>query len=581
MDNFVENLYSHAMPSSRSGLFFNTYSYPTKISPESIAVYIACHTEPGDTIMDAFAGSGSTGIAALMCEHPTQQMKTIAQRLGVSPKWGARNAVLYDISSYGSFAANVMANAPDAHLFEKRAHELIGTARQKLANIYSVVDDRGETGSVRHVIWSYLSICPECGSEISYYDTFVTYNPLSMNKEGVCPCCNKRISYHECRQSMEVVFDSLLNKSVERRKRVPARIYGTTNGRKWSREANSADCEWCNSYEQSPFFDAFPAKEIHWGELHRSGYHRGISHLHHFYTKRNYNVFALLWSLTESYEPAIRDALKLLLLSYNSTHSTLMTRVVAKKNSKDFVLTGAQSGVLYISNLPVEKNIFIGIERKIFSFVDAFAYLNTCSGSITVKNKSSVKLDEEDQSIDYAFIDPPFGDFIPYSEVNQINELWLPDLTDKTEEAIISPSQGKTVDSYGKLLGCVMSELSRVLKKQSYLTVVFHSSKAAVWNAFRKSLEESGMSVIATSILGKSQGSFKQVVSSSAVQNDALILMGFTDAALNESESMVDVSVDERTAYTLYANRCISSGSPVLMDAKEAYAHYRNRVKDE
>lgn len=35
-----------------------------------------------------------------------------------------------------------------------------------------------------------------------------------------------------------------------------------------------------------------------------------------------------------------------------------MTRVVAKRNAKDFVLTGAQSGVLYISKLPVEKIFF-------------------------------------------------------------------------------------------------------------------------------------------------------------------------------------------------------------------------------
>jgi hypothetical protein len=51
----------------------------------------------------------------------------------------------------------------------------------------------------------------------------------------------------------------------------------------------------------------------------------------------------------------VRDALKLLILSYNATHSTLMTRIVVKRGQPDFVLTGAQSGVLYVSGLPVEK----------------------------------------------------------------------------------------------------------------------------------------------------------------------------------------------------------------------------------
>ncbi|MBQ9143971.1 MAG: hypothetical protein IJX60_03380, partial [Paludibacteraceae bacterium] len=53
----LELLFSKPLPSTRSGAFYNTFPYPTKISPESIAVYIACLTCPGDTILDSFAGS--------------------------------------------------------------------------------------------------------------------------------------------------------------------------------------------------------------------------------------------------------------------------------------------------------------------------------------------------------------------------------------------------------------------------------------------------------------------------------------------------------------------------------------------
>ena len=74
-----EQLFSQPLPSSRSGAFYNTFPYPTKISPESIAVYIACGTQPNETVLDSFAGSGSTGIAALLCEHPTNQMLEIAK----------------------------------------------------------------------------------------------------------------------------------------------------------------------------------------------------------------------------------------------------------------------------------------------------------------------------------------------------------------------------------------------------------------------------------------------------------------------------------------------------------------------
>ena len=88
----VKKLFAKPLPSTRSGAFYNTFPYPTKISPETIAVYIAASTEPEDTVLDTFSGSGSTGIAALLCEFPTEKMIQLAKEFDVKPKWGRRNA---------------------------------------------------------------------------------------------------------------------------------------------------------------------------------------------------------------------------------------------------------------------------------------------------------------------------------------------------------------------------------------------------------------------------------------------------------------------------------------------------------
>ena len=95
-----------------------------------------------------------------------------------------------------------------------------------------------------------------------------------------------------------------------------------------------------------------------------------------------------LWSKISSCNKEVQDALKIFLLSYNSSHSTLMTRVVAKSNSKDFVLTGAQPGVLYISSLPVEKNIHIGLERKLKTFTEALSLLDQSKSKAFFFNSS-------------------------------------------------------------------------------------------------------------------------------------------------------------------------------------------------
>ena len=69
----ITKLYQTPLPSTRTGPLYNAFSYPTKISPEAIAVYIATHTEPGATVLDAFAGSGTTGLATLLCDRPTNE----------------------------------------------------------------------------------------------------------------------------------------------------------------------------------------------------------------------------------------------------------------------------------------------------------------------------------------------------------------------------------------------------------------------------------------------------------------------------------------------------------------------------
>jgi len=144
------------------------------------------------------------------------------------------------------------------------------------------------------------------------------------------------------------------------------------------------------------------------------------------------------------------------------------------------VLTGAQSGVLYISSLPVEKNIFKGLRRKIRIISKAFALVCESKSKVDVRQASSTKITLPDESVDYVFTDPPFGDYIPYAEVNQINEIWLGRTTDRVNEIIVSHGQDKSVAQYGMLMKLVLSEIARTLKKSGKTTIVFHSAKAEV-----------------------------------------------------------------------------------------------------
>ena len=580
----IEKLFSKPLPSTRGGAFYNSFPYPTKISPEAIAVYIASATNPADTVLDAFAGSGSTGIAALLAEHPTKKMIEAASELGVDPEWGKRNAILYEIGTYAAFATKTITNRLGAKEYANAVDDFIRRAEKLVSGLYAAKSPEGKDGFIRYTIWTEVLICPECQAEIDYFQNGTSRNPATFYDKIECPHCHKTTPVEEMSFATEEYYDKLLAKTILRKKRKIAWIYGISGKENWDRAPTEDDSALLQRIE-----DEFPSndspRKIEWGDLHRAGYHFGVTHLHHFYTSRNYQVMSALWRLTERYPEREADALKLLLLSYNGAHCTLMTRIVAKHGSRDFVLTGAQSGVLYISKLPVEKNILLGLRRKAKPFKEAYEMLENCHGTVEVRNISSESMSELNNSIDFVFTDPPFGDFIPYAEVNQINELWLPVVTKRSEEIIISAAQNKGVDTYRDMLAKVFREIARVTKDDHPIAIVFHAAKAAVWGAFSEAIQSSGLEIQQTSFLDKTQASFKQVVSKSSVQGDPMFLLrkaGLEKTGTSTEEQILQMIIVEnpheselecRHCHSLYIGKCMENGIAVTLDAAEFYAY--------
>lgn len=584
----VLSLYDTPLTATRSGALFNAFSYPTKISPESIALFIATHTKPGETVLDPFAGSGTTGIAAKLCDQPTDAMIERAASLGVTPAWGPRHVVLYDVGVLGSFIARVMCTPPDPEKFRRAATALVEAAEQSHGWLYETTDPEGHAGTIRHVIWSEVLVCPRCGAETSYCEASVRRGPLRLAPEYECPSCGTTVDTRACERATETVLDEVLGTMTKRRVRVPAIVHGTTRGRNWQRPAESADLVVPDKASHEPLPAGTPVTEVCWGDLYRSGYHTGITHLHHFYTSRNYLALATLWEGVNAFDPSLQDALRLLILSFNASHSTLMTRVVVKTGQSDFVLTGAQSGVLYVSGLPVEKNVFKGVRRKVGVIAGAFALVHGSRSTVDVVNASSTGIRLSDNSVDYVFTDPPFGDYIPYAEINQINESWLGSLTEQSEEIIISSAQGKDVDIYGDMMAEVFGELARVLHTRGLATVVFHSAKASVWRALTEAYGRARFAPISVSVLEKTQTSFKQTVSDVVVRGDPLILLAKAEGPVDRQPSVQVADIigsvlaearaggraaeqERERLFSRFVARCLVAGVPMTIGTGEFY----------
>lgn len=537
------SLYSRPLPAKRTGSLYGAFPYPTKISAEAIALYIATHTSPGDTVFDGFAGSGTTGLAALLCENPPDQLCKEAGKLRLPVKWGARNAVLYEIGKLGAFIGQTLTNPPDPVIFLKAARRMLCDAESLYGWAYRALDPDGNGGVIRYAVWSDKLLCPVCCCINTLWDGCVSMEPARINSVYTCPNCSREFPLDETSRVMERRHDEVTGRNIVQRLRQIVRIYGITGNRTWSRPPTNQDFTLLKQIADEPLPNSLPNVVIPWGDLYRRGYHKGITHLHHFYTRRNLAVFARLWERTDEYGEAVRDALRFWLLSYNASHATIMTRVVAKSNQKDLVVTSAQPGVLYVSGLPVEKNLFAGLRRKLTTISRAFAAVHGRKGRVDVFQDSCCRIDLPDNSIDYVFTDPPFGGNIPYAEINFLNEAWLGEYTDRGQEIIISPSQKKSLSDYQQLLTNALCELRRVLKHDGKATLVFHSASANVWNALQSAYGDAGFCVECAGILDKKQGSFKQVTTAGAVRGDPVLLLGKNSRiqAEHSSESVRDV----------------------------------------
>ncbi len=145
-------------------------------------------------------------------------------------------------------------------------------------------------------------------------------------------------------------------------------------------------------------------------------------------------------------------------------------------------------------------------------------------------------------SLDYAFIDPPFGENIYYSDLNMLVESLHGVVTDPKSEAIIDRVRGKEFAHYQLLMTDCFRMVYDSLKPGRWLTVEFSNSNAKIWNLIQTSLGSAGFVVSNVSALDKKQRSFQSIVSPTAVKQDLVISSykpngGFEERFRNEAKT--------------------------------------------
>lgn len=596
---------------------YSVQSYHTKVPHKAIMRYILHYTDPGAVIFDGFCGTGMTGVAAKMCGSTDPMLKHLLSHEDPSIVWGARHAVLSDLSPAASFIAyNYNCPVKDLEQFRANCQAIFSKCKkefdwmfltkhagEKSTSIFSMLEEE-KPGHVNYTIWSDVFICANCGKEYVYWDVAVDQKKKAMRDTMYCPHCHCEISKRDSEHAFESYMDYNLDEVVSVAKQVPVLINYTYLGQRFDKTPDEQDLLTISRINDYRINTWVPVDRMCEGREARRNDGAGIKHVHQFYTKRN--LIILSYIIDQAKKLSIDERLALMSAVRSSmSYGTKMVKVNIGRllNGGGTFSFGAVTGTLYMPSITAERPILEAIENKVEAYIKA---INTYprEGRVAINTGSLTSVPNiPNNAFDYIFTDPPFGDNLNYSELNYLWECWEKVLTNNQEEAIVDREQSKGIYEYQELMTACFKEYYRVLKPNRWMTVEFHNSKNAVWNAIQEALSKAGFIIADVRTLDKQQGSFKQTTTTSAVKQDLVISAykpkesfrklfmenagnaetswAFVQQHLANLPVVVDANNDgkidilaERQAYLLFDRMVayhIMQGIPVPMDASEFY----------
>ncbi|MYB24178.1 MAG: site-specific DNA-methyltransferase [Acidimicrobiia bacterium] len=516
--------------------FYRAHSYPTKVPHPAIMRFILHYTRPGDVVLDGFAGTGMTGVAAQACANPAPTVRAgIEAELGAdNVEWGARRAILGELGPSATFIAAGMNLPTDGDAFDRASQQLLDRFDREYGWMYRTrvtIGNESFDAGIDYTVWSEVFTCPHCGSEVVFYDVASDTTTGHVRDDFCCSACGAALT-KPALERRTVRERTLAGDIVDRVEFRPVRISWRRAGATGSKQVDDKDRSVLDRVRglrpAGIPTRALPLDDLVHGT--RLG-PKGFGSVHHLWPDRSLAALAVLWAWTSD-EP---DDLTRLALRFWIEQAfwglSWMNRYQPIQQGK---LGGSQvnrqmTGVFYVPSLMSECSVRYNLEGsspkrgKRQSLVKVWKSSAAAVGNVMITTSSSTSLPVPDASVDYVFVDPPFGKNIPYSDLALVIEEWHGVTTAPAEEATEDSFKGRGIDDYAELMRRCFAEFFRVLKSGRWMTVEFSNSSNDVWLRIQDALASAGFVVADTRVFDKDQLSYRQITADNAVKHDLVI----------------------------------------------------------
>ncbi len=487
--NYHREPFAADVSEGKNDPIYNAHSYHTKVPHKAIMRYILHYTEPGDIVFDGFCGTGMTGIAAQITN---------------------RQAILCDLSPLATFLASNFCTTTTASQFSTDISTILKRVDIEIDQLYRI-----DNGYRDFTIYSAVVECDNCQFQFDLWSACFDKKTRRVSSNIKCPQCGSPIASKTLNHVKTTVFDPILDSPIETKKRIQkfskVREYRTAQDTWIDEDGNSYD-EYSDEIlrYKVPIIDIPKMYESH---FKRNLAAEGVTHFHHFYSPRNLLSCLKLWDIVKRSQPLFKFG-----FLNTSWHATVMRRYNAGGGHRP------KTNTLYIPALSSEGRVRKIYEKKLGDIIRFLSGKgDTASKPVVSTASASMMFSVPSGSVDYIFIDPPFGSNIMYSDLNFLWESWLGVRTNTKQEAIENHIQEKSIDDYRALMRLCFAEFYRILKPGRWMTVEFSNTNASIWNSIQNALSEAGFIVANVSSLDKKQRSINSYTSTTSVKQDLVI----------------------------------------------------------
>lgn len=564
-DDYHREPFTSDVSEGKHDPYYMAHGYHTKVPYMAIMRYILHYTNPGDIVLDAFCGTGMTAVAALQCGTDDREVKAHLLNENLQVKWGKRNAIVSDISPIASFIASNYAMQIDMNRFCTIVEPILEKIYTEYGWMYET-EINGIKYPVNYFVWSDVYVCKNCSNEFLYWDVLVDEQTGKTREDVICPVCKAKLKNKDYEKAYSDEFDMYSSEVMKVVKQQLVMIKYTSGKTQYKKKPDFADEGLFTQVANLQNESWVPCQSIQTGDKTGEPLHLNIDKAYKYYTRRNLFVLSKVYEAFEAIEDKRYKNFAKFLFSSVYSRSHKMNRYMPDYNRH----VGPLAGTLYFPFFSTEINVF----QLLWDKLDAMKKLGNIKESAIISNQSATCMSNiSSNSIDYIFTDPPFGDNIMYSELNYVNECWNKVLTNNANEAIMNKTQGKSLLDYQGLMNRALKEYYRVLKPGRWMTVEFHNSKNAVWNAIQESINNAGFVIADVRTLDKKKGTTNQLSYGYAVKQD-LVISAYKPKEKFRKEFIAKAGTEE-TAWTFVRNHL--ENIPVVVMSGEKISNIAER----